>query len=89
MIKASLSNNYFKFLAIYGLSFLFLLQMIINISVSLNLAPTKGMTLPFLSYGGSSLIGMSITFAIILILTKKTFDTDVNAENTLDLSYLQ
>ena len=89
IIKANLSNNYFKFLAIYGLSLLFLLQMVINIAVSLNLAPTKGMTLPFLSYGGSSLVGMSITFAIILILTKKTFDTRMDVENALDLSYFK
>ena len=89
MIKADLNNNYFKFLAVYGLSLLFLLQMVINITVSLNLAPTKGMTLPFLSYGGSSLVGMSLTFAMILIFTKKTFDTDICAENTLDLSYLK
>ena len=87
IIKANLTNDHFKFLSLYGLALLFLLQTVINLSVSLNLVPTKGITLPLLSYGGSSLIGISLTFGIILILTRKTFDTEMDAENSLDLSY--
>jgi cell division protein FtsW len=38
---------------------------------TLNLMPTKGMTLPFISYGGSSLIGIAITMGMVLALTRK------------------
>ena len=79
-------ENLFRLLSLYGLSFLILFQATINIGVSLNILPTKGMTLPLLSYGGSSLIGTSINIAIIIILTKKTFNTTMNAESSLDIT---
>lgn len=50
----------------------FAIQSIFNIAVTLNLVPTKGMTLPFISYGGSSLIAQSILFGIYLNITKHT-----------------
>lgn len=81
-----IENNLFKVISLYGLSLLFLVQTVINIGVSLNLLPTKGMTLPFLSYGGSSMIGSSITIGFILILTKNNYDTSIKTENVLDLS---
>ncbi|MDR0571421.1 MAG: FtsW/RodA/SpoVE family cell cycle protein [Rickettsiales bacterium] len=53
-----------------GLAFLFIFQVIINTGVSLNLLPTKGITIPFLSYGGSSLVSNAINFGYIFIFTK-------------------
>jgi cell division protein FtsW len=48
----------------------FSVQSLFNIAVTLNLVPTKGMTLPFISYGGSSLIAQAILFGIFLNITK-------------------
>lgn len=68
-------DEYIAF-SLYGLALLFIIQTFINIGVTLNLLPTKGMTLPFLSYGGSSLIGNSITFAFIIKYTKQKNNYD-------------
>ena len=54
-----------------GLLVLFALQVLINMSVNLGLVPAKGMTLPFISYGGSSLIGCSIMLGMVLALTRR------------------
>ena len=43
----------------------------INIAVNLNLIPTKGMTLPFISYGGSSMLAMGLTLGLALALLRK------------------
>ena len=53
-----------------GLSSLLIFQTFIHVGVNTSLIPTTGMTLPFLSYGGSSLIGSSILAGIILNYTK-------------------
>ena len=71
MLIAYNKRDIFVAFALYGLALLFIVQTFINIGVTLNLLPTKGMTLPFLSYGGSSLIGSSITFAFIIKYTKQ------------------
>ena len=54
-----------------GLFVLAGLQAAINIAVNLGLIPTKGMTLPFISYGGSSMIAMCLTLGLALALTRK------------------
>lgn len=64
-------NNYFSQLAVGGLLTQFAIQAIINMSSTLNLIPTKGMTLPFISYGGSSLVSIGLAFGIILGLTRR------------------
>jgi cell division protein FtsW len=64
-IAAKIKNNFASFLA-YGLGLLIGLQMIINIGVNIGLLPTKGLTLPFMSYGGSSMLFNCIIIAILL-----------------------
>jgi len=61
----------YKIIAISGLICSFGLQSLINIFSSIGLIPTKGMTLPFVSYGGSSMISISILFGFLLSLTNK------------------
>ena len=65
------SDNFFIVTSLTGLANIFIFQVIINISSSLNMIPTKGMTLPFISYGGSSIISSSIIVAFILLLIKE------------------
>ena len=50
------------------------MQAMIHIGVNIRLFPTTGMTLPFISYGGSSIISVSIISGIILNLTKRKID---------------
>ena len=54
-----------------GLATQFTVQAFINIAVNVGLAPSKGMTLPFISYGGSSMIALSIGFGLLLAFTRK------------------
>lgn len=74
LIRSMNQNNFFNQLASSGLIILFGLQALIHIAVNLSLIPAKGMTLPFISYGGSSLLAMGITMGMFLALTKKTND---------------
>ena len=71
LLKSLNYKDDFVFYSLNGLAVLFILQTIINISVSVNLAPAKGMTLPLLSYGGSSILANSIVVGFILAMTKK------------------
>ena len=58
-------------LILVGCASLILMQAVIHIGVNIRLFPTTGMTLPFISYGGSSIISISILSGIILNLTKR------------------
>ena len=58
-------------LVLTGAISLIIFQALIHLGVNIRLFPTTGMTLPFLSYGGSSIIGVSILSGIILNLTKR------------------
>ena len=58
-------------ISLCGLATLLIFQMFIHAGVNTNLIPATGMTLPFLSYGGSSIISVSILSGIILNLTKR------------------
>ena len=69
--KVFAGNDEFLKLALVGLISLLIIQTFIHIGVNSRLFPTTGMTLPFLSYGGSSLIGSSIIAGIILNFTRK------------------
>jgi cell division protein FtsW len=61
----------FEQIAAAGLFAMVGMQAFINIIVNLGLAPTKGMTLPFISYGGSSMLAMSLTMGMALALTRR------------------
>ena len=69
--KVFSEKDEFLKLALVGLVSLLIIQTFIHIGVNTRLLPTTGMTLPFLSYGGSSLIGSSIIAGIILNFTRK------------------
>lgn len=61
----------FTVLAVGGLLCMFGLQAMVHMGSSLNLLPAKGMTLPFISYGGSSLLSTGLSMGIVLGLTRK------------------
>ncbi len=70
-VKLLNEENIFYVLASAGLATQFALQALINMAVNLNMAPSKGMTLPFISYGGSSIIALSIGFGLLLAFTRR------------------
>lgn len=80
MLISLKDNNLFIIIAAGGLSASFGLQAIINISSTLHLMPTKGMTLPFVSYGGSSLLATALGMGMLLAITRK----NVHAEDQDD-----
>ena len=69
LLKVLKVHNPYKIIAISGLICSFGLQSLINIFSALGMIPTKGMTLPFVSYGGSSMLASSILFGFLLSLT--------------------
>ena len=71
-----LKDDEFLKLSLCGLASLLIFQTFIHIGVNTSLLPTTGMTLPFLSYGGSSLIGSAVLAGIILNYTKFKLDID-------------
>jgi len=72
--KIYVENNEKIKLVLTGTMCLIIFQALIHIGVNIRLFPTTGMTLPFLSYGGSSIVGVSILSGIILNLTKRKID---------------
>ncbi|AEI37336.1 MAG: putative lipid II flippase FtsW [Zymomonas mobilis subsp. pomaceae] len=64
-------DDSFLLLASAGLATQFGLQALINMAVNVQILPSKGMTLPFISYGGSSLVAMSIGFGLLLAFTRR------------------
>ena len=64
-------EDLFVLLAAAGLLTQFGLQAVINIGVNVNLLPTKGMTLPFISYGGSSMLALALAMGMVLSLTRR------------------
>jgi len=71
VLKSYLSNDSFTFFAIAGLGLSLGFQVLINTASILGVIPTKGMPLPFLSYGGSSMLSTSLTMGFLLALTRK------------------
>jgi len=66
----------FARVAISGLAMLFGFQALINMAVNVQLLPAKGMTLPFISYGGSSLISMAAAMAMVIALSRRRPHTE-------------
>lgn len=64
-------DDTFVRLAVGGLIIMFGMQAAINMAVNLQLVPTKGMTLPFISYGGSSMLSIAIAMGMVLGLARK------------------
>lgn len=71
MVIAMKEHDGFTRYSIAGIAMLFGFQSIINMAVNLHLMPPKGMTLPFISYGGSSLVAIGVTMGILLALTRR------------------
>ncbi|WP_447593696.1 putative lipid II flippase FtsW [Aquipseudomonas campi] len=63
---AEKAKQFFSAYVAYGISFMWIGQVLINIGVNVGLLPTKGLTLPFLSYGGSSLVICCVCLALLL-----------------------
>lgn len=71
--RVSKVGDAFSVLAVSGLVLQLGFQAVVNIGVTLHLLPTKGMTLPFISYGGSSMLSISLVTGMILALTRRRF----------------
>lgn len=69
-------NNFFIVIAVSGLIMQLGIQAMINMASTLGLIPTKGMTLPFISYGGSSMLALAIGFGMVLGLTRRRLQGD-------------
>lgn len=75
-------DDLFIVYSVAGLLIQFGIQAIINMSVALNLLPTKGMTLPFISYGGSSMLAIAMAMGMMLSLTKRRFGNTTKISKT-------
>ncbi len=73
LLRLKSENSLFIVLAVSGLLVEFGLQTVINLTSTMRLMPAKGMTLPFISYGGSSLFALAIGMGMMLALTRKRF----------------
>lgn len=71
LIKLLDEESSFAILAAAGLVVEFGLQALINMAVNVQIAPSKGMTLPFISYGGSSMLALSIGMGLLLAFTRR------------------
>src|SRR5436189_2245053 len=79
--RAYSSEDMFARFAASGLAILFGVQGAINMAVNLQLIPAKGMTLPFISYGGSSIISLAYGVGMMLALTRLRPRTEVESSN--------
>ena len=71
LVKLLDEESPFAILAAAGLAIEFGLQALINMAVNVHLAPSKGMTLPFISYGGSSMLALSVGMGLLLAFTRR------------------
>ncbi|WP_298258895.1 putative lipid II flippase FtsW [Bradyrhizobium sp.] len=80
--RAYRSEDMFARFAASGLAILFGVQAAINMAVNLQLIPAKGMTLPFISYGGSSMVSLAYGVGMMLALTRQRPRTELESMNT-------
>ena len=71
LIRLLHEEDKFVVLAAAGLVCQFGMQALINMAVNVQIAPSKGMTLPFISYGGSSMLALSIGMGLLLAFTRR------------------
>jgi cell division protein FtsW len=71
LLRIMHESSLFVILAVCGLIIQFGTQTLINMSSTLHIIPTKGMTMPFISYGGSSLLALAIAMGMVLALTRR------------------
>jgi cell division protein FtsW len=71
LLRAMRNDDAFSRFAAAGLTMLFATQSAINMAVNLRLIPAKGMTLPFISYGGSSMISLAYAMGMLIALTRE------------------
>lgn len=86
LVKAMASDDQFIRFATAGLAMLFGMQSAINMAVNLHLMPAKGMTLPFISYGGSSLISLAYGMGMLVALTRERPRAKLGSVNGLAAS---
>ncbi|MCA6106645.1 putative lipid II flippase FtsW [Bradyrhizobium cenepequi] len=79
--RAYASEDMFARFAASGLAILFGVQAAINMAVNLQLIPAKGMTLPFISYGGSSIVSLAYGVGMMLALTRQRPRTEIESVN--------
>ena len=81
--QRALNHQYLRagYLA-YGISIIFLLQILVNAGMNMGMLPTKGLTLPFISYGGSSLIMCAVMISLILKIDASTMETNPAREES-------
>ncbi len=84
LLKSAKNEDPFCRFAAAGLALLFGIQASINIAVNLHLMPAKGMTLPFISYGGSSLVSLGVAMGFLLALTRKRPRSEILDESGED-----
>ena len=87
LFKALRATDPFVGLTLAGLSVQFGLQAAINMATALNLIPTKGMTLPFVSYGGTSLLATGLAMGVVLSLTRSDVPVEMSAQELSRGSY--
>src|SRR6201994_4464026 len=84
--RAYASEDMFARFAASGLAILFGVQAAINMSVNLQLIPAKGMTLPFISYGGSSIVSLAYGVGMMLALTRQRPRIEIESMNAASVA---
>jgi cell division protein FtsW len=78
-VLAEKQEKWFAAYLIYGIALLFGLGALLNMGVAMGLLPTKGLALPFISYGGSSLVANSLAFGLVLRVNYEVRRSEVQA----------